>query len=260
MRYTSKFPLRLSRLCFGLLVASVLSGCARNGYYSSYQESAYQLPRINRPTTTHVKNNAPIRLVETEEEYCSILEEGYLPLGQSHLVGRHMPWFKILQVSVAKGGDLVVVNEIYRPIHRDESVIPMSNLRRRMTYPKGTVFPDPINQVRDVPRNLSKKYSQTAVVLKKVNPADMYGIILGLPPLDSEENKRRHAGDVWVLAVMKGSQAERDGIQRGDKVTEINGMPLVTANDVNIYLNWPQGIREIKRSTQTIVAKQEVKQ
>lgn len=85
-------------------------------------------------------------------------------------------------------------------------------------------------------------YSHDAMFFKKVDAANDYGVRLFVPKRLPTE-KPGEPICVRVLAVLRGSQAERDGIRRGQVVVKVNEVSIETRKDIAPFLN---GVRVVK--------------
>lgn len=79
-------------------------------------------------------------------------------------------------------------------------------------------------------------YDHDAMFFKKMDTSSLYGVYWDVPrrlPSETAESPVT----VRVLAVLHGSQAEKDGIKRGQVVKAINGVAIRTRADIAPYVN-----------------------
>lgn len=98
----------------------------------------------------------------------------------------------------------------------------------------------PVQRSRDI-------YSHDAMFFKKIDTSKLYGVSWFVPkrlPTEAVDAPIQ----VRILAVLKGSQAERDGIKRGQIVKAINGVAINTRKDMAPFLD-----------TSVVITKVEVK-
>ena len=88
-------------------------------------------------------------------------------------------------------------------------------------------------------------YDHDAMFFKKIDASNVYGVFWDVPkrfPSGSEDAPIQ----VRILAVLHGSQAEKDGIRRGQIVKSINGTAVKTRADVIPYVNKKERIKKME--------------
>lgn len=88
-------------------------------------------------------------------------------------------------------------------------------------------------------------YDHDAMFFKKIDPSSVYGVYWDVPkrlPTEKEDAPIK----VRILAVLHGSQAERDGIRHGQYVKSINGTAIKNRADVIPYINQRERIKKME--------------
>ena len=88
-------------------------------------------------------------------------------------------------------------------------------------------------------------YDHDAMFFKKIDPSSVYGVYWNIPkrlPTEEDDAPIR----VRILAVLHGSQAERDGIKHGQFVKAINGIAIKTRDDIIPYMNQMERIKKME--------------
>jgi S1-C subfamily serine protease len=96
----------------------------------------------------------------------------------------------------------------------------------------------PVQRSRDI-------YSHDAMFFKKIDTSKSYGVNWFVPkrlPTEAADAPIQ----VRVLAVLKGSQAEKDGIKRGQIVKAINGVAIKTRKDMAPFLDASTVIKNVE--------------
>ncbi len=244
----------LAILSFCLLAGAsfLIQGCIPNhfeDYYQSYDATLFQ--HFGSIPEEHIT----LRPVYTEDNVIDCLEDGYLTLGISTFTDTHCPWVKAIDHAETVGATLVLIDEQYKTTKRETSVIflPMT----QYSYTSGTIYNSyggtsrysgtvqtttmqPISYDYEVP-----VYEQTAMFLKKGDFRDYYGVLLYTPKLLPGETPDRECRTT-ILAVLKGSQAERDGLKRGQRVVKINDTAIQTYRDIQTFTQNPKSIRSVE--------------
>ena len=88
-------------------------------------------------------------------------------------------------------------------------------------------------------------YDHDAMFFKKIDPSSVYGVYWDIPkrlPTEEDDAPIR----VRILAVLHGSQAERDGIKHGQFVKAINGTAIKIRADIIPYMNQMERIKKME--------------
>lgn len=250
---------------------SVLCGCITNDYADHYvtrTDGTALVARYGLPPP----ESAKIRPVISEDDFLSIMEEGYVPVGEASFVGRHAPWWLALDVAKENQCHLVLIDERFKTKKTYTSILYLPTILN--AYMHGTVYADDYlptilnaythevvcadgqygsysgttttdgTDAVSVSQTVSL-YDQTAMFLRKVDLSGMYGTLLYLPP-SLPGIKPDAPCPVTVLAVARGSQAEKDGIKRGDRLAAINGKRLSSRRDAVPFRENPMLIRSVE--------------
>ena len=96
----------------------------------------------------------------------------------------------------------------------------------------------PVQRGRDI-------YTHDAMFFKKIDTTNLYGVNWFVPkrlPTEAQDAPIQ----VRVLSVIRGSQAEKDGIKRGQIVKAINGVAINTRKDMASYLDGTAVITKVE--------------
>lgn len=88
-------------------------------------------------------------------------------------------------------------------------------------------------------------YDHDALFFKKIDTSNLYGVYWDVPrrrPLEKADAPIT----VRILAVLHGSQAEKDGIRRGQVVKAINGAAIKTRADIAPYVDKKECIKKLE--------------
>lgn len=242
--------------CFTIIC---LSGCLTNHYRESYEEhNSSLLSCFAKDKST---SSIVIRPVTTEDNVLDAIEAGYIPIGASTFSNTHCPWVCAVDVAEEVGADLVLIDEQYKSTETRTSVLYLPSYHHAYTsgtvhfsnraygnYPAyGTYHGNTFTtSYTSVPvQTAVSVYEQSALFLRKGSFGAFYGAILQQAPQLPDENENAEI-PVRVFAVLKGSQAESDGLVRGQRVVSINGKPIRTRQDFSPFANAPMTIRSVE--------------
>jgi S1-C subfamily serine protease len=88
-------------------------------------------------------------------------------------------------------------------------------------------------------------FNQTVMFMRKADFSDFFGAILYAPKRVPGVNDNEYFG-VTILAILRGSEAERKGLKKGQKVVKINNQEIKTRKDYAQFLNNPNTITSIE--------------
>ena len=88
-------------------------------------------------------------------------------------------------------------------------------------------------------------YDHNAMFFKQIDPSSVYGVFWDVPKRLPTE-KADAPITVRILAVLHGSQAEKDGIKHGQYVKSINGTAIKTRADIIPYTNQRERIKKME--------------
>jgi hypothetical protein len=233
-----------------ITIASLFGGCLTNHYDKFYVDT--QGDKI----IESIQGNAPveIRTATTEDDVLNIMEEGYVSIGYSSFTAPYTPLSLAVDTAEEKGAALVLADIRYKETEQYTSVMYLPSIST--TYNYGNVSANawsssggyahvngtysgsstthtlnavPVQRSRDI-------YSHDAMFFKKIDTSNLYGVNWFVPkrlPTEAADAPIQ----VRILAVLRGSQAERDGIKRGQIVKAINGVVIDTRKDMAPFLN-----------------------
>ena len=199
-----------------------------------------------------------IRPVTTENGVLTAMEHGFLPIGTATFTGAHCPWSCAIDVAEEVRADLILMDETFEREGPRPSVIFLPSYSH--SYSSGTVY-----NTRNTAYNTSSYcassstttlsavpievhvnfFKQSALFMRKGNFSRFYGAILYQPPHLPDEAANAEI-PVTILAILRGSQAEKDGLRRGARVARINGSPITTRQSYLPFQKAPQSIRTIE--------------
>lgn len=229
--------------CIGLLLTS---GCVTNYYEDHYADLNDPLARhCPPPSSEQVK----IRPVLSKDDLISTIEKGYLPIGECSFVAPHAPWHQAVDVAREKGCDLVLIDEVFQTEKKYTSVLHVPTTDFYHSYDHAYYYDrwgrphyghylssTTVHGTQVVPyTRLVKQYNQTAMFLRKADFSNLYGVFISVPPRlpGTDLNEPCQA---TVLAVVQGSQAEKDGIRRSAKIQSLNGKQIKNRHDLMPFL------------------------
>ena len=88
-------------------------------------------------------------------------------------------------------------------------------------------------------------YAHEAMFFKKIDPSSVYGVYWDVPKRLPTE-KADAPIKVRILAVLHGSQAEKDGVKHGQLVKSINGTAIKNRADIIPYVNQRERIKKME--------------
>jgi hypothetical protein len=249
----------MKRAILIIAIASLFGGCLTNHYDKFYVDT--QGDKI----IESIHGNAPveIRTATTEDDVLNLMEEGYVSIGHSSFIAPYTPLSLAVDTAEEKGAALVLVDVRYKETEQYTSVMYLPStsttysygnvsgnawsLRGGYTHLNRTYFGSstthtlnavPVQRSRDI-------YSHDAMFFKKIDTSKSYGVNWFLPkrlPTEAADAPIQ----VRVLAVLKGSQAEKDGIKRGQIVKAINGVAINNRKDMAPFLDTPGVITKVE--------------
>lgn len=256
MKKSLSFPV-LSLITF---VLGFCSGCISNDFNRFYTRT--ESPFLQQYPSLSGRGPVSIRPVSSESDVLSAMEEGYVPVGSSAFTGRYCPWACAIDQAEAVGADLVLVDCKFKTTKAYTSVVFLPSTQVSHTYGtvnattygpsgsamamgsySGTTTSSSMNAIPVVRE--TDIYDQAALFFKRVNLKNYYGAVLCIPrQLPTEKSDTPCV--VTVLVVIKGSQAEKEGIRKGQIVRSINATPIKVRNDVVPYLKMLSSITHIE--------------
>lgn len=249
----------MKRNIFIIVMASLFGGCLTNHYDKFYVDT--QGDKI----IESIHGNAPveIRTTTTEDDVINLIEDGYVSIGYSSFTGPYTPLSLAVDTAEEKGAALVLMDIRYNKTEQYTSVMYLPSTST--TYNYGNVSGNawssrggyahvngtysgssttytlnavPVQRSRDI-------YSHDAMFFKKIDTTKLYGVNWFVPkrlPTEAVDAPIQ----VRILAVLKGSQAERDGIKRGQIVKAINGVAIKTRKDMAPFLDASTVIKNVE--------------
>ena len=240
----------MKRAILIITIASLFEGCLTNHYDKFYVDTQ------GDKVIESIHGNAPveIRTATTEDDVLSLIEDGYVSIGYSSFTAPYTPLSLAVDTAEEKGVALVLADIRYKNTEQYTSVMFLPSTST--TYTHGhmsanawssgggyahvngtysgsstthTLNAVPVQRSRDI-------YSHDAMFFKKIDTSKLYGVSWFVPkrlPTEAVDAPIQ----VRILAVLKGSQAERDGIKRGQIVKAINGVAINNRKDMAPFLD-----------------------
>ena len=222
-------------------VAFLFGGCLTNHYDKFYVDTQ------GDKVMESIHGDAPveIRAVTTEDDVLDLMEEGYVSIGHSSFIAPYTPLSLAVDTAEKKGAALVLIDVRYKKTEQYTSVMFLPSTST--TYTHGHVSANGISgtysgsstthTLNAVPVQRSRDlYSHDAMFFKKIDTTKLYGVNWFVPkrlPTEASDAPIQ----VRVLSVLRGSQAEKDGIKRGQIVKAINGVLINTRKDMVPFLD-----------------------
>jgi hypothetical protein len=231
-------------------VAFLFGGCLTNHYDKFYVDTQ------GDKVMESIHGDAPveIRTVTTEDDVLDLMEEGYVSIGYSSFVAPYTPLSLVVDTAEEKGAALVLADIRYKEAEQYTSVMYLPSTST--TYTHGHVHANAwssgggyahvngtysgsstTHTLNAVPVQRSRNlYSHDAMFFKKIDTTKLYGVNWFVPkrlPTEASDAPIQ----VRVLSVLRGSQAEKDGIKRGQIVKAINGVLINTRKDMVPFLD-----------------------
>lgn len=227
-----------------LTALATCSGCLTN-YYDKYyvsiaENTSYKFLRGDA--------NVELRVATTEDDVLDLMEQGYVSIGYSSFTAPYTALSMVVDTARKHSASLALTDIRYKETQKYTSVIFLPSTSTSYAYgnvSNGRTFSatTTTTTMSAVPVQRERQiYSHDVMFFKKVDPANDYGVRLFVPKRLPTE-KPDEPICVRVLAVLRGSQAERDGIRRGQVVVKVNDVPIGTRKDIAPFLN---GVRVVK--------------
>lgn len=254
MRITKKANVLIISML--LLIVSSTCGCMTDYYSDHYGDQESALLRTYAPFKE--VDQPKLRGVTKEDELIECMEYGYIPIGTSSFLAPHCSWTFAIALAQEKGADIVLIDEKFKETKKYTSVLFLPSTQT--SYTRGTASAYGRNgsafgtysgtttttSINAVPVEQSVDlYHQTAMFMRKANFADFFGTFLYIPKrVPGEEDNENFR--VTILAVVKGSNAEKQGLKRGQVVATINGKSIKTRKDISPFQNNPKSIKSME--------------
>lgn len=234
------------------------AGCLTNHYEDYYIETS------EGKKTVLGRESAPVelRLATTEEDVINVIEDGYVSVGYSSFTAPYTAMSLAVDTAEDHGADLVLLDIRFKEKQKYTSVIYLPTTSTSYTYGSvnvsgygaggyssghgtysGTTTTTTLNAI-PVQRERGI-YTHDAMFFKKIDTSNNYGVHFFVPkrlPTEAVDAPIK----VRVLAVIHGTQAERDGIKRGQIVKSVNGRPIKTRADIAQYQDNPATIKSME--------------
>lgn len=240
-----------------LLILSTFGIC---GCVSNYYEE-YYVANTSVETNRVKKEDICLRFSsckeeDLEEEFITLIEDGYELVGESAFSAVHCPWVCAIDLAEDIGATLVVFRENF---HRSKVVQGVTYTpSTSYSYTNGTVsgYSTTGSYVGGSYSGYTRSTTLQAVPYakevdyynqhgfffrKRELNKDFYGVILAYPqflPGDCDSDEI----EVKIVAVVKGTRAEEAGLRRGMVVDRINGVPIRTKGDIKPFATGRESI------------------
>lgn len=240
---------RQIRVLIAIGVAVILSGCLTNYYDQNYVDLEGQ----DKMVSDHGRSPVQLKTATTEDAMLNLLEDGYVPVGYSSFYAPYTPMALAIDTAEDHGACLALLDIRFKENKQYTSVMYLPSYSTTYnrgfvnatafgsggvataygTY-SGTSHTTTLNAV-PVQRNV-EIYSHDAMFFKKADLSKMYGVRWNVPNRLPTE-KADEPIVVRIMAVLHGTQAERDGLKRGQIVKRVNGVDIKTRLDIAPFLN-----------------------
>ena len=227
-----------------IAIIFLCSGCLTNNYEKFYVDTEYG----RRIQSIHNRKPVELRAATTEEDVINLIEEGYVSIGYSSFTAPYTPMSLAVDAAENHGAALVLLDIRFKETQQYTSVMFLPSTSTSYTHgtvaanawgPQGSIYGGgsysgtttttslnavPIQRSRDI-------YNHDAMFFKKIDTSNLYGVHFFVPKRLPTEPPDAPIS-VRILAVLHGTQAEKDGIRRGQVVKAINGKPIVVRDDI----------------------------
>lgn len=266
-----------------LFLLVVCSGCITNYYEKFYVGEGRVSENAAKPSALSSQKEKlplsgpeqPLRLCyslareqsDIEAEFLDTIESGYEFLGSSQFVATHCPWSCVIDHAKKIGATLVVLREKFsdKELRTGVMVMPSTSYSQGTwnTYSSGVIsspqtgmysfqgntygrYSGTTTSYNAIPYSYAVNvYNQSALFFKRCSfDKDFYGALINLPvflPGDRESD----SVELKVFAVLRNSQAWKDGVRRGDIIECINGIPIKQRGDVRRFSETGKPITQI---------------
>ena len=233
-------------------------GCTTNPYEKNFVASGPSRGRRKPVSTASVILKTAIR----KDDILQLVEDGYIKVGSSSFYGAYSPMAQAVDTARKHGASLVLLDIRYSGTeeYTDIQIIPTHSTTydygtmhstaygpRGMTYGtgsySGTSTTTSYNSV-SVKRQMTC-YDHKAIFFQKVDLSSTYGIYWDIPQRLPTESPDAPIV-VRVAAVLHGTPAERAGIQRGQIVKSINGIPIRSRRDIEPFVTDETSIKVVE--------------
>ena len=227
-----------------------ICGCLTN-YYEQYYVDTEGWGKV---TPSSSDQSIELRIATTEEDVLSLIEDGYVPIGHSSFTGPYTPMSLAVDTAEKHGASLALLDIRYKQTKQYTSVMFLPSYSSSYSHGtvstshghgsySGTTTTTTLNAV-PVQREV-EIYSHDAMFFRKIDTSGLYGVKLFVPKRLPTE-KADEQIQVRVMAVFHGTQAERDGIRRGQIIKSVNGKTIRTRRDVATFANAPELIMSVE--------------
>ena len=232
------------------VVALPICGCLTNYYEQYYVDTVGQVKTAPAPGVQSVE----LKIATTEEDVLNLIEDGYASIGYSSFTGPYTPMSLAVDTAEKHGASLALLDIRYKQTKQYTSVMFLPSYSSSYSHGtvstsygygsySGTTTTTTLNAV-PVQREV-EIYSHDAMFFRKIDTSGLYGVMLFVPKRLPTE-KADEPIQVRVMAVFRGTQAERDGIRRGQIVKAVNGKAIRTRRDVAAFVNAPELITNVE--------------
>lgn len=220
--------------CF--ICSMLLSGCLVNHYEIHYVD----MDGSKKVKSIHGDTPVVLKTATTEEDVLRLMEDGYVSVGFSSFCRSYTPMSLAVDTAEKHGAALVLLDIRFKETKESTSVIYLPSIST--TYHSGTINTSnglglysgtsSTTTYNAMPVTTSVElYTHDAMFFKKVDVSKTYGVRYYAPkrlPTDPVDGPVQ----VRVIAVLHGTQAELDGIKRGQIIKAVNGVPIKTRKDL----------------------------
>lgn len=241
--------MKIVQLLF-FVVMLPICGCLTN-YYEQYYVDTEGREKV---TPSSSDRSVELRIATTEEDVLNLIEDGYVSIGYSSFTGPYTPMSLAVDAAEKHGASLALLDIRYKQTKQYTSVMFLPSYSSSYSHGtvstshghgaySGTTTTTTLNAV-PVQREV-EIYSHDAMFFRKIDTSGLYGVKLFVPRRLPTE-KADEPIPVRVMAVFHGTQAERDGIRRGQIVKSVNGKTIRTRRDVATFANAPELIMNVE--------------
>jgi hypothetical protein len=233
MKYNS-----MKSFLFTILGAFLLVGCGTNRY-----EEHYSVISVGDYTSS--KEQPKLIEIANKKQLNSLKNNGnYILIGKSDFFDIYTPRTLAIDCAKKHGASLVALELGKGEIIEYDAIKHVSTTSTTYFYGDIQGTATTYGSTPVVVKEHMLCYPQTAYFFAKREFSNSFGVSFQLPE-NIPGNKDK---TVRVLAVQKGSQAEKSGIKKNDIVKSINGETISSPDDVIPYIKGTKIIKTIKVS------------
>lgn len=231
------YPMRNFIFLFALsLLLTVASGCLSN-YYKEYYVSTQHSDHV---FADDAKEEVDLKISTSPNDVIDLMEEGYSLIGQTSFYAPYTSFSCAIDAARKHHASLVLLDIQFKDTKEYNSITYVPSYST--SYTSGHIYTGyrtgsysgttTTTTLNAVPVQYSVDfYNHNALFFRKIDPANCYGAVFNIPQRLPDEDIEAPV-TLTLIAVIHHSQAERDGLKRGQRITTINDIPIRQRKDL----------------------------